>query len=122
MASIVVLAAAVLQVACTSLIDSGVDGGREAFVDSVKVEQRGTDYVAVVEGHYADLCSDPGGVNQEVRGTTIKVTLVAIESFGPMCAQILTPFEVEILLETEGLPPGRYTVEVNGVTVDFVIA
>jgi hypothetical protein len=41
-----------------------------------------------------------------------------------MCASVLTPFIEAVILETEGLEPGEYTVDVSGgqATVTFTIS
>jgi hypothetical protein len=36
-----------------------------------------------------------------------------------VCAQVLEPFEQTVELDVEGLEPGQYTINVNGVTQDF---
>ena len=38
-----------------------------------------------------------------------------------MCAQMIIHFEVALLIETGGLPPGDYTVDVNGLSTNFTL-
>ncbi len=88
--------------------------GSPVFVDEVVVEERDGEYYAVITGNLPDACSTIDGVEQSVDGNTISLTVTAVRPTGLMCAQTLTPFTEEVLLETEGLEPGEYTVEVNG--------
>ena len=50
--------------------------------------------------------------------------ILAVKPSGIICAQMLTPFSTEVILETEELEPGEYTVDVNGgeVTTTFTIS
>jgi hypothetical protein len=80
----------------------------------VVVEERDGEYYAVITGHTPDACSTIDGVEQSVDGNTISLTVTASRPGDLMCAQMLTPFTEEVLLETEGLEPGEYTVDVNG--------
>ena len=91
------------------------------FVDSVEVEERDGDYYAIASGNHPDACSTTGDIEQEVRGRTITVTIYTDRPTDEICAQILTPFEEEILLDTGGLDPGQYTLDVNGTVTTFTI-
>ena len=44
----------------------------------------------------------------------LDANLTCLEPSDALCAQALAPFTEEVLLETEGLQPGEYTVDVNG--------
>ena len=88
-------------------------GTGNAFIDVVVVEERDGEYWAVVEGHYPDACSTYGGSKQEVEGSTIHLTVTSTRPEGVACAQVLTPMTEEILLDTDDLDPGEYTVIVN---------
>ena len=91
------------------------------YIETVEVEERDGDYYAIVKGSYPDACSETSDIVQEVEGNTIYLTIYSTRPEGMMCAQVLTEFEEEILLDTEGLepgeppgePPGEYTVIVN---------
>ena len=74
------------------------------------------EYYARVAGHYPDACSEISEVVQTVEGNTIHVTIYSTRPEGMVCAQMLTPFTEEILLDTEGLEPGEYTVIVTRIT------
>jgi hypothetical protein len=91
------------------------------FVDSVVVEERNGDYYAIVSGNHPDACSTTGDIEQEVSGHTITITIYTDRPTDAICAQILTPFEEEILLDTGGLDPGSYDIDVNGTVASFTI-
>ena len=84
-----------------------------AFVDSVTAEERDGEYYAIVQGNYSDACSTTSSVEQEVDGSTIELNVYTSRPPGLVCASVLTPFTEEILLDTEDLEPGEYTVIVN---------
>lgn len=85
----------------------------QVFVDSVVVEDRDGEYYAIVQGNYPDSCSTIDSVEQDVEGNTLSITINAVKPSDVVCAQVLTPFTEEILLDTENLEPGEYTVDVN---------
>jgi hypothetical protein len=87
--------------------------GNPTYIETVEVEERDGDYYAIVKGSYPEACSKTGDIEQEVEGDTIHLTIYSTRPEGMMCAQALTPFTEEILLDTEGLAPGDYTVIVN---------
>ena len=84
-----------------------------AFIQSVEVEERDGEYWAVVEGWYPDACSTYGGSKQEVEGDTILLTVASTRPEDLACAQVLTDLTEEILLDTDDLAPGEYTLIVN---------
>jgi hypothetical protein len=84
------------------------------FLDGVQVEVRDGEYYAVITGNLPDSCSTIDGVDQSVEGTTILLEVSASRPLGVGCAQVLTPFTQEVLLDTNGLDAGDYTVDVNG--------
>jgi hypothetical protein len=85
-----------------------------AMVDSVTVELRDKHDYAVVNGNYPDACTQISSVEQVVEGSTIKITLLTKRPADLMCATVLTPFTVDVLLTTGGLIPQEYSVIVNG--------
>jgi hypothetical protein len=93
--------------------EPSVSTGNPTYIDTVKVEERGGDHYAIVQGSYPDACSKTGDIVQEVEGDTIYLTIHSTKPEDMMCAQTLTPFTEEILLDTEGLESGEYTVIVN---------
>lgn len=123
-ASLLLIVVGILSVACTSVLNVVPDeapSGPEAFVTSVSTETADSDYYAIVEGKYPDTCSTTGDVEQEVEGSTIKVTLYTTRTEDTDCEEVSTPFEDEILLDVSGLPAGQYGVEVNGVVTTLTL-
>ncbi len=88
-------------------------GEGPAFVEDVAVEDRDGEYWAKVTGFYPDACSTYGGSDQQVNGNTIALTVTSTRPEDAVCAQALTDMTEEILLDTDGLAPGRYEVVVN---------
>ena len=121
----VLLTISVLIVAC------GGDGEEEevqvvpcesqAFIDSVKVVEKGGDYYALIVGNYPDACTKTTSTQQKMDGDTVTITLCTTQPEGLACAQMLTPFEEEVQLETEDLDSGTFTVDVNGTTMTFTV-
>ena len=87
--------------------------GTLAMVDRVTVELRDINYYATINGNYPDACTRISSVEQVIEGTTIKLTLLTARPEGLMCAMMVTPFTVDILLTTGGLMPGEFSVTVN---------
>ena len=77
--------------------------------------------VAHVTGYLGDSCTRLGDVQQTLNGKVIQVSIKTARPVGRMCAQVIKDFEQDIVLETSGLAPGDYTVDVNGVTQPFKI-
>jgi inhibitor of cysteine peptidase len=107
---------------CTSA-ETGEEpaAGNPAFVDYVTVEMQGEHHYARVEGNYPDSCTRVSDVGQEVEGSTFKISLLVDRPEDLVCAQMMSPFNVNILLEVGGLMPGEYTVDVNGVVGSFTL-
>ncbi len=94
----------------------------EAIVESVEVAfQRGrpVQVNAIVRGSLPDACvaidlidvQGPGGDN------TFTIKIFTKRDPLALCAEALTPFEQTVILPTEGLENGTYTVEVEGTDV-----
>ena len=93
-----------------------------AMVDSVTVEQRDNQFYAMVTGNYPDPCTSISSVEQIAEGNTISITLLTDRPADLMCAAVLAPFTIDILLTTGGLVPGEYSVIVNeGPSTTFVL-
>ena len=107
--------------ACSSTAESqentnaagSATGGSLAMVDSVTVERIDNQDYAVINGNYPDACTKISSVAQVVEGDAFSLTLLTQSPQDVMCAQMLTPFTVEILLTTGGLLPGEFSVMVN---------
>ena len=95
--------------------------GNLAFVDHVTIEMQGEHQYAGVEGNYPDSCSRVSKIDQEFDGSTFNISLYVDQPEDMMCAQMLSPFNVLILLEVGGVMPGEYTVDVNGVVGSFTL-
>jgi hypothetical protein len=85
----------------------------ETFVDSVVVEERDGEYYALISGNLPDTCSTVGDVEQSLDGDAFALTVTGSRPAGVACAQALTPFTEEVLLDTQGLEAGEYSVDVN---------
>lgn len=111
----ILLVAGLLAVGCSSEAEpQEVElGDGVAFIQTVEVEERDGEYWAVVEGWYPDACSTYGGSNQEVDGDTIHLTVTSTRPEDLACAQVLTDMTEEILLDTDDLDSGEYTLIVN---------
>jgi len=95
-----------------------------AFIDSVTVEERDGEYYAIVQGNTSDSCATISSIEQEVDGNTIALDVYQSSPPGMVCAAVLTPFSLELPLDTEGLEPGEYTLVVNEgmATTTFIIS
>ena len=93
-----------------------------AMVDSVAVEPRDNHFYAVVQGYYPDPCTSISSVEQIAEGSTLRITLLTGRPADLICAAVLSPFTIDILLTTGGLGPGEYNVIVNeGPSSTFVL-
>ena len=92
-------------------LPEGCDG--VTWPSIVEVEERSDGYVLLVQGDMPDACSTFCGSEQSVEGSVINVNVFSSRPEDEVCAQMLTPFRVEIVLDTEGLDPGEYTITVN---------
>jgi hypothetical protein len=111
-----------MLVACTSSSETqdtadteNAEGGDGtlAMVDSVTVEQRDNHYYAIIDGKYPDPCTYISSVEQVVEGSTISITLLTDRPADLVCATMLTPFTIDVLLTTGSLMPQEYNVVVN---------
>jgi hypothetical protein len=87
--------------------------GTLAVVDSVSIEESNAHNYVVVNGNYPDACTKISNVEQVVEENSFNITLYTEAPADLMCAQMLSPFTVNILLEVGGNAPGDYTVNVN---------
>ena len=113
---LLVILTGLMLVACGSraedeAIPEGCDG--VTWGSSVEVEERDGEYYALVGGDYPDSCSTICGIEQEVEGNNININIFSDKPEELLCSQMLTPFVEEVLLDTDGLEPGEYTVTVN---------
>lgn len=113
-----------LLVACGNGILQGGDSsllGASAAVDGVTVDFSNGHYYAVVTGTYPDACTRISQIDQEISGQQITIALFTDKPEDLMCAQMISPFSVDLLLAPGGLMPGEYVLEVNGVATTFTL-
>jgi hypothetical protein len=123
MTSLVLLLGLIL-VACASSetqVSEPSAAGTPAIVDGVSVDFRNAHYYALVTGTYPDACTLVSDVEQVVSGNTIAIALSTAAPEDLMCAQMLSPFGIDLFIATGGLLPGEYTVDVNGATTTFTL-
>jgi hypothetical protein len=92
-----------------------------AIVDGVSIDFRNAHYYALITGTYPDACTRISEVEQDVSGNTITIVLSTAKPEDLMCAQMLSPFGIDLLIATGGLLPGEYTLDVNGATATFTL-
>ena len=95
--------------------------GTPAMVAGVSIDVINNHYYAAVNGDYPDSCTRISDIQQKIDGDAIKFILSTGKPADLMCAQMITPFTVELLIETGGLLPGEYKVDVNGNTTTFTL-
>ena len=78
-------------------------------------------WVAMVAGELPDSCSFISDTEQSVAGTTIKIVVSVSRPQDMMCAQVITPYAIDVLLNTSELADGEYMVEANGVTAEEMV-
>ena len=120
--ALMLVATMLLVTSCTT--DEAQEGstkgsGAPAKVDQVDIELIQDHYYAVVKGFYPDPCTGISDITQDVEEERIVISLFTDRPQDLMCAQMLTEYQVNLLLETGGLPPGEFTVEVNDRQVSF---
>lgn len=102
---------------------SGDMGGEMTFfVESIEVlilESNPVQVQAVVRGQLADACTTVAGATVEAQGQTFVITLQTNRPADQMCAQVLTPFEQVVPLDTPDPATGAYEVRVGDVVQSF---
>ncbi|MCP4164535.1 MAG: META domain-containing protein [Chloroflexi bacterium] len=91
------------------------------MVQSVAIEARDGQDIAVVQGENSDACPRAYVSEQTVDGAAITIEMLSIKPVDVMCAQMITPFTEEIVIDASGLEPGDYSVTVNGVEANEVL-
>ena len=97
-------------------------GVRMAQVESVEIQIMPTDPIqvnAIVRGSLTEACAKLGSTQLSYESNTFLIALLTTSPTDQGCAQVITPFEQTIPLDTTGLPPGEYTVKANGVSAVF---
>lgn len=75
-----------------------------------------------VSGILSDGCTSFGPVQVEQVKDTFYVTVQTTRPADRMCTQVVSFFEETISLDVLGLPAGKYTVDVNGLTDTFELS
>lgn len=97
---------------------------RETQVQSVVIQFMQTDPVqvnAIVRGNLTESCAKFGDTQTSYASNTFHIKLLKVSPTDRGCAQVITPYEQTIPLNTTGLTPGTYTVVANGVSTTFNI-
>jgi len=91
-------------------------------IDIMLLESQPMQVRVVVHGYLPDSCTRLDRPVSKTVQNTFYITLPTVRPGGPVCAQMLVPFKEIVALETAGLPPGKYTVNINGITETFTLA
>jgi len=121
---ILLLIASIMLAACGGSDSSegeSTSTGSSAIVDGVTIDLRNNHHYAIVTGTYPDPCTRISDVQQEVDGESINISLLTDRPDDLVCAQMISPYGVDLLIQTGGLLPGEYLVDVNGVTTNFTL-
>jgi hypothetical protein len=97
---------------------------REAQVQSVQLQVSSGEHPqvnAVVRGNLSESCAVLGQSQVQYAANTFQIKVLAVSPVNRGCAQVITPFETTIPLNTAGLPAGTYTVIANGVSAVFTV-
>ncbi len=98
---------------------------REAAVDSVTIQLFAGEPMkveAIVRGSLSESCASLVEPQTRYGDGTFHITLMTVSPSDKGCAQVTTPYEKTILLDTTGLTPGTYTVTANSVSTTFSLA
>lgn len=90
-------------------------------VEILAIDNESSTVEISVSGDLSDACTEIKDITKSQAGTTFTVKITTIRPEDVLCAQVITPFEEVIDLDTTGLEPGIYTVDVNGVTKAFTL-
>ncbi|GIK40970.1 MAG: hypothetical protein BroJett011_48030 [Chloroflexota bacterium] len=96
----------------------------QAAVESIEVrlvESFPVQVQMVARGSLPDSCTEIDQALIERNGNTFQGRLTTRSRTDQMCAQAVVPFEEVIPLDVSGLPPGQYTVNVNGLVDSFTL-
>lgn len=99
-------------------------GYGEAIVENLEVrllESFPIRVQAVARGSLPDDCTAIDQAQVSRSGNTFQGRLTTRWPLNVMCAQALVPYEYIIPLDVTGLPPGDYTVVINGATAIFTL-
>ena len=92
-----------------------------ATVESVVVNTQSTapnEVEVTIKGYLPNPCTKITRIEQQRNADTFTITLETVRE-GSNCIQVISPFEETVALDTTGLAPGTYTVNVQNTTITF---
>ncbi len=95
---------------------------RDAQVESIEVRYGQADpkqASAVVRGSLLDACSTLQDPQVSYKDGTYQIKISVASPTDRGCAQVISPYELTVALDTASLIPGVYTVIANGVSATF---
>lgn len=102
--------------------DNPISDTGEAMVEAVEIqilESFPVQVRAVVRGQLPDACAFVETTEVVLEGNTFYISMTVARQPNMRCAQMLTPFEQIVPLETAALAAGNYTVQVGEVVAEF---
>lgn len=88
---------------------AGVERIEPVILESYPVQVR-----VVVHGWLSDGCTRLHGFDQKTEGKVISMRVLTERPRGAICTQAIKRFQETYPVDTEGLAPGTYTLDVNG--------
>lgn len=88
---------------------AGVERIEPVILESYPVQVR-----VVVHGWLSDGCTRLHGFDQKTEGTVISMRVLTTRPRDAICTQAIKRFQETYPVDTEGLAPGTYTLDVNG--------
>jgi len=96
---------------------------REAQIEEVRLRMTRSipaQVIASIQGYLPGGCAELGEITQWVEGDRIHIRVLTRIPVGVPCTLALVGFTEQVPVETEGLEPGTYIVDVNGVETELV--
>jgi inhibitor of cysteine peptidase len=69
----------------------------------------------IVQGYVLDGCTQIDSTDVEQVDNHFEVTIRTVRPADVDCTEAIEPFELNVMLDVQGLPAGDYSVEVNSV-------
>jgi heat shock protein HslJ len=108
-----------VRLAAQSMDDSllvSIEALQIDIMESLPVEVNAT-----VSGALLNGCVTLDGITSTRQGSLFTLYVNSTHSGADVCTTVITPFETRVTLETNGLPPGTYTVMVGEIRRDFIL-
>jgi type IV pilus biogenesis protein CpaD/CtpE len=90
-------------------------------IEIVVLETRPVQVRVAVYGWLSDSCTTIRNTEQTREGALIRLKIITTRPAGVMCAQMIKRFRDTYPVETAGLPPGTYTLDVSGKQAQFTL-